>query len=249
MAPLSWRRARLPHTDHQGELSRLLCNGYDNERRSKKTMSTATTTRTTSRLQIADTSPIASESMGSYIDGLGFSPRSTDLLVHPRCKTAKRSQSSIQTAILEACRTPNIQSWIMVKARLGNISFWHHMDSFISQGMIEMREERSRTLYGISAKGINHLEQLETAGLVLSTDKRTKRSQSSILNAILETCKMPTVKHWIMLKAKVGNDTFRHHITSLISQGMMETVQEGNKTMYRISAKGVNYLEHLETDE
>jgi len=49
-----------------------------------------------------------------------------------------------------------------------------------------------------------------------------------------------------MVKARLGYDTFWHHMNSLISQGMMETVYEGNKTLYRINAKGINYLEQLE---
>ena len=119
-------------------------------------------TTTTSQSRIANTSPIALDSLSPFSNGLRFSPGSIDLLVHPRYKTAKRTHRSIQIAILEACRTPNIKSWVMVKARLGSYSFWHHMNSLISQGMIETMLDRNRTLYRISAKGINYLEQLET---------------------------------------------------------------------------------------
>ncbi|MHB1867584.1 MAG: hypothetical protein ACYCPP_01410, partial [Nitrososphaerales archaeon] len=39
--------------------------------------------------------------------------------VSKRRRKAVRSQQSILIAILEACRTPTVQHWIMVKARLG----------------------------------------------------------------------------------------------------------------------------------
>jgi predicted transcriptional regulator len=120
-------------------------------------------TTTTSQSRIANTSPIASDSLSPFSNGLRFSPGSIDLLVHSRRKRAIRSQSSILTAILEACRTPNVQHWIMVKARLGYDTFWHHMNSLISQGMMETMYEGNKTLYRINAKGINYLKQLEMA--------------------------------------------------------------------------------------
>ena len=118
-------------------------------------------TTTTSQSRIASTSPIASDST-PFSNSLSFSPGSIDLLVRSRRKRAIRSQSSILTAILEACRTPNVQHWIMVKARLGYDTFWHHMNSLISQGMMETMYEGNKTLYRINAKGINYLEKLET---------------------------------------------------------------------------------------
>jgi len=52
----------------------------------------------------------------------------------------------------------------MVKARVGNYTFWHHMNRLISQGMMEtIHDEENRMLFRISAKGINYLEKLETA--------------------------------------------------------------------------------------
>ncbi len=82
-----------------------------------------------------------------------FSTRSIDALVHTRRKRSIRSQSAILAAILEACRTPSVQHWIMVKARLGYETFWHHMNGLLSQGMLETMYEGNKTLYRINSKG------------------------------------------------------------------------------------------------
>src|SRR5271157_956109 len=120
-----------------------------------KVESMSTTTAATCQSRIAETSPTSMDSMSPFSDGHGFSPGSVDLRVRSKRKRVIRSQSSILTAILEACRTPNVQHWIMIKARVGNYTFWHHMNSLISQGMMEMMHEENRTLYRINAKGIN----------------------------------------------------------------------------------------------
>jgi len=122
------------------------------------------TTTTTSKTRNADTTTVSSDSISSFRYGVGFSPGCIDLHADSGRKRANRSQSSILTAILEACRTPNVQHWIMVKARVGNYTFWHHMNRLISQGMMEtIHDEENRMLFRISAKGINYLEKLETA--------------------------------------------------------------------------------------
>ena len=117
---------------------------------------------TTSQSRIASISfPSASESQGT-LNGR-FSANTLDLLVRSRRKRTIRSQNSILAAILEACRTPNVQHWIMVKARLGYDTFWHHMNELLSEGMMETVYDGNKTLYKINAKGINLLEELELA--------------------------------------------------------------------------------------
>lgn len=86
------------------------------------------------------------------------------MLVHSRRKKAVRSQRDIVLAILEACRTPNVQHWIMVKARLGYETFWHHMNRLISMGMMDEMNEGNRTMYRVNAKGLDFLAYLSTSG-------------------------------------------------------------------------------------
>jgi len=66
-----------------------------------------------------------------------------------------------------------------------------------------------------------------------------------ILVAILEACRTPTVQHWIMVKARLGYDTFRKHMNELVSLGMMNTLDEGNKTLYSLSERGLTLLQQL----
>jgi len=75
--------------------------------------------------------------------------------------------------------------------------------------------------------------------------RREVRSQEVIVLAILEACRTPTVQHWIMVKARLGYDTFRKHMSQLISLGMMNTLTEGNKTLYSLSEKGLSLLQQL----
>jgi predicted transcriptional regulator len=75
--------------------------------------------------------------------------------------------------------------------------------------------------------------------------RREVRSQQVILLAILEACRTPTVQHWIMVKARLGYDTFRKHMNQLVSLGMMNTLDEGNKTLYSLSERGLSLLQQL----
>jgi len=83
--------------------------------------------------------------------------------VSKRRRKAVRSQQSILIAILEACRTPTVQHWIMVKARLGYDTFWKHMNMFVSKGMMDMRNDGYKTLYSVNEKGLEFLQELESS--------------------------------------------------------------------------------------
>ncbi|MCL4518011.1 MAG: winged helix-turn-helix domain-containing protein [Thaumarchaeota archaeon] len=85
-----------------------------------------------------------------------------DLLMHQRKRHMVRSQNTIVKAILEACRTPTVQHWIMVKARLGYETFWKHMNSLITLGMMNTVNDGHRTLYSVNEKGLNLLKELDT---------------------------------------------------------------------------------------
>ena len=80
-----------------------------------------------------------------------------------RRRKAVRSQQLILIAILEACRSPTVQHWIMVKARLGYDTFWKHMNMFVSKGMMDMRNDGYKTLYSVNEKGLEFLQELESS--------------------------------------------------------------------------------------
>jgi predicted transcriptional regulator len=81
--------------------------------------------------------------------------------------------------------------------------------------------------------------------LIHHRKRREVRSQEVIMVAILEACRTPTVQHWIMVKARLGYDTFRKHMNELVSLGMMNTLDEGNKTLYSLSERGLSLLQQL----
>lgn len=62
---------------------------------------------------------------------------------------------------------------------------------------------------------------------------------------MLDACRTPIPQHWIMVKARLGYDTFWHHMNNLLSMGVMDETKEGNKTLYHINAKGLALLSQL----
>jgi predicted transcriptional regulator len=92
-----------------------------------------------------------------------FSPFNLDNLVHQKKKRVIRPRRMIVAAILDACRTPTVQHWIMVRARLGYDTFWKHMNDLVSRGMMNIVSEGSKTLYSVSDKGLSLLRELENS--------------------------------------------------------------------------------------
>src|SRR5579871_5449619 len=78
--------------------------------------------------------------------------------------------------------------------------------------------------------------------------RREVRSQQKIMMAILEACRTPTVQHWIMVKARLGYDTFRKHMNQLVALGMMNTLNDGNKTLYSLNQRGLSMLQQLSAE-
>ena len=79
--------------------------------------------------------------------------------------------------------------------------------------------------------------------------RRAVRSQQSILIAVLEACRTPTLQHWVMVKARLGYDTFWKHMNMLVSKGMMNISNDGYKTLYSVNQKGLIFLHELEETE
>ncbi|MHB8565579.1 MAG: winged helix-turn-helix domain-containing protein [Nitrososphaerales archaeon] len=91
------------------------------------------------------------------------------------------------------------------------------------------------------------IEKLESLVLVHSHRRRPVRTQNAIELAILEACRTPLVQHWVMVKARLGYETFWTHMNKLLSLGMMDETNEGNKTFYRVSSKGLEMLSQLDS--
>ncbi|MHB1907430.1 MAG: winged helix-turn-helix domain-containing protein [Nitrososphaerales archaeon] len=78
-----------------------------------------------------------------------------------------RPRNAILIAILEACRTPSVEHWIMIKARLGYETFWTHMNRLINEGKMicssdeQKRGAQGRTYYSLTQEGLLFLEKLK----------------------------------------------------------------------------------------
>jgi len=110
----------------------------------------------------------------------------------------------------------------------------------------------TQTVMGIPQTAAVSLSSISAFGsfdvLLHHRRRREVRSQKVIMAAILEACRTPTVQHWIMVKARLGYDTFRKHMTELVSMGMMNTLSDGNKTLYSINERGLSLLQRLSTE-
>jgi predicted transcriptional regulator len=103
-------------------------------------------------------------------------------------------------------------------------------DLFLNNGLNEWQKQTS----------------LETLLIKKRSFRRAIRSQDEIETAILDTCRTPTVQHWIMVKARLGYDTFWKHMNLLLNSGLMDETFDGSKTLYQTNAKGLDLLGRLQ---
>jgi predicted transcriptional regulator len=79
-----------------------------------------------------------------------------------------RSRNRILFEILEACHSPAVEHWIMIKARVGYQSFVKHMDRLLIEGKVissranDDRGRRSTTYYTLTKEGLQMLEKLRS---------------------------------------------------------------------------------------
>jgi predicted transcriptional regulator len=84
---------------------------------------------------------------------------------------------------------------------------------------------------------------------------RKIRPRNKILIAILEACRTPSVEHWIMIKARLGYETFWMHVTRLLNEGKValfrneDGVGAGSKTYYTLTSDGLQMLEKLKSEQ
>jgi predicted transcriptional regulator len=87
-------------------------------------------------------------------------PQENETRIHYKKSRIVRSQNEIIMAILEACRTPSQQHWIMIRARLGYETFWTHMKRLMDLDMLKSFNDGKHTRYSITEGGVNLLNKL-----------------------------------------------------------------------------------------
>lgn len=95
-----------------------------------------------------------------------------DALIQLRMRSRKgrkiRSRNTILAEILDACHSPAVEHWIMIKARVGYQSFVKHMDRLLSEGKVRSsrnaddRGRRTATYYTLTKEGLQMLEKLKS---------------------------------------------------------------------------------------
>jgi predicted transcriptional regulator len=76
--------------------------------------------------------------------------------------------------------------------------------------------------------------------------KRFVRSQRMIVKAILEACRVPSPQHVIMMKAKLGYETFWMHVGTMLAQGLLkEEKDDQRRSIYSITDIGLASLRQL----
>jgi predicted transcriptional regulator len=131
-----------------------------------QTSSLSSTSTTTSSSSSANTNPSdvplgspqwSESSSGEQVQKVDFA---TSAMLRRRRPRVVRSQTMIVRAILEACRTPSAQHWIMIKAKLGYETFWMHIKTLLAQGLLKEEKDGHRLLYSITESGLTCLRQL-----------------------------------------------------------------------------------------
>lgn len=104
-------------------------------------------------------------------DDFEFDKERFEALIQSRMRSRKgrkiRPRNRILIDMLEACRTPAIEHWIMIKARLGYETFWMHMNNLLQEGKMicslsrQNRGGKPLNYYSITPDGIHMLEKLK----------------------------------------------------------------------------------------
>jgi predicted transcriptional regulator len=117
-----------------------------------------------------DTKFLGAEATGA--EGHSWYYPDLDELIQSRMRSRKgrkiRPRSKILIAILEACRTPSVEHWIMIKARLGYETFWTHMNRLLDEGKMicsfvgdqRYGGGKSKAYYSITKDGLSMLDEL-----------------------------------------------------------------------------------------
>ena len=72
---------------------------------------------------------------------------------------------------------------------------------------------------------------------------RKRRNRSGIMAEMLEIAKGGALKTHIMYKANLSFDQLNEYLSLLLETGLLENVNKGEKTVYRTTAKGLDYIQ------
>ena len=90
------------------------------------------------------------------------------------------------------------------------------------------------------AQNISPPPQIPIDRAVLDNRKKSRivRSQNEIIISILNSCKTPSVQHSVMIKSRLGYETFWTHVNRLIDEGMITSSSDGKKVSYLMTERG-----------
>ena len=96
-------------------------------------------------------------------------------------------------------------------------------------------------------KGLVRIFKLLEAPL---SDSRRRRSRSSIIANILDVAKRGVVKTRIMYRASLSFVQLNEYLSFLLDMNLLETVENPNRTLYKTTNKGLQYLQsYMEIEE
>ena len=72
------------------------------------------------------------------------------------------------------------------------------------------------------------------------------RSRYEVIAAILKSVNKEETRTKIMYKAMLSNDKCKLYLDSLIKSGLVHEVNNGEKTLYRITPKGSRFLSYYD---
>src|SRR5690348_6086213 len=72
------------------------------------------------------------------------------------------------------------------------------------------------------------------------------RSRYEVIAAILKSANKEETRTKIMYKAMLSNDQCKIYLDSLLQRGLIQEVYAGNKTVYRITQKGNQFLSYYD---
>ena len=72
---------------------------------------------------------------------------------------------------------------------------------------------------------------------------RKYRNRLCIMAKMLEIAKGGTLKTPIMYKANLNSAQLDEYLSLLLETGLLEAVNEGEKTLYRTTANGLHYIQ------
>ena len=72
------------------------------------------------------------------------------------------------------------------------------------------------------------------------------RSRYEVIAAILKSVSKEETRTKIMYKAMLSNDQCKLYLDSLIKSGLVQEVNNGDKMLYKITAKGTRFLAYYD---